>query len=162
MAAWKTKKSHDLRINFGAAMSDVERLIEELEALFVREWTEQEVWTALHVIAGTVQKTIPTLRELAAKLQSAEQEKAEAVAQRDRLKPNHYPHMCRDGHPQIGHADNSSEMCPVCRVAAERDEAVALVRYVSRVIDIGEVRAFLAAYDARHPAQGSSDGNKSA
>jgi len=29
-----------------------------------------------------------------------------------------YPHMCRDGHPEIGHSDNSSEMCPLCRARA--------------------------------------------
>lgn len=32
-----------------------------------------------------------------------------------------YPHMCRDGHVEIGHADSSSEQCPLCRVIAERD-----------------------------------------
>lgn len=29
-----------------------------------------------------------------------------------------YSHMCRDGHPQIGHRDSSSEMCPLCRAQA--------------------------------------------
>jgi len=32
-----------------------------------------------------------------------------------------YPHMCRDGHPEIGHSDNSSEMCPLCRARADTD-----------------------------------------
>ena len=26
-----------------------------------------------------------------------------------------YPHVCRDEHVEIGHADNSSELCPLCR-----------------------------------------------
>jgi len=42
-----------------------------------------------------------------------------------------YPHMCRDGHPEIGHSDNSSEMCPLCRAradVAERDKLLAEVR----------------------------------
>ena len=26
-----------------------------------------------------------------------------------------YPHMCRDEHVEIGHADNSGELCPLCR-----------------------------------------------
>lgn len=25
-----------------------------------------------------------------------------------------YPHMCRDGHVEIGHADSEHEMCPLC------------------------------------------------
>ena len=34
-----------------------------------------------------------------------------------------YPHMCRDEHQEIGHADSESEMCPVCTAIAERDAA---------------------------------------
>ncbi len=30
-----------------------------------------------------------------------------------------YPHMCRMDHVEIGHSDNSSEMCPLCRAIAE-------------------------------------------
>ena len=26
-----------------------------------------------------------------------------------------YPHMCRSDHVEIGHADSSSEICPLCR-----------------------------------------------
>ena len=26
-----------------------------------------------------------------------------------------YPHMCRDGHVEIGHRDSEDEMCPLCR-----------------------------------------------
>lgn len=30
--------------------------------------------------------------------------------------PHTYPHMCRDGHPEIGHSDNKDdELCPLCR-----------------------------------------------
>jgi xanthine/CO dehydrogenase XdhC/CoxF family maturation factor len=25
-----------------------------------------------------------------------------------------FPHMCRDGHVEIGHRDSESEQCPVC------------------------------------------------
>ena len=32
-----------------------------------------------------------------------------------------YPHMCRDGHQQIGHLDSEHEKCPLCRAAAEID-----------------------------------------
>jgi len=34
-----------------------------------------------------------------------------------------YPHMCRDEHKEIGHADSESEMCPVCTAIADRDAA---------------------------------------
>jgi len=33
---------------------------------------------------------------------------------------NSYPHMCRDGHVEIGHSDSEHEMCPMCRVLAAR------------------------------------------
>lgn len=32
---------------------------------------------------------------------------------------NYYPHMCRDGHQQIGHRDSEHEMCPLCREIAK-------------------------------------------
>lgn len=32
---------------------------------------------------------------------------------------NYYPHMCRDGHQQIGHSDSENEMCPLCREIAK-------------------------------------------
>lgn len=39
---------------------------------------------------------------------------------------NNYPHMCRMGHPEIGHSfsDPSDERCPFCIVQAERDRAI--------------------------------------
>lgn len=27
-----------------------------------------------------------------------------------------YPHMCRDEHVEIGHADSEHERCPMCRL----------------------------------------------
>lgn len=42
-----------------------------------------------------------------------------------------YPHMCRDGHVEIGHADSSSEMCPLCRSEAK----------LARVVEILEANA---------------------
>jgi len=26
-----------------------------------------------------------------------------------------YPHMCRDGHAEIGHSDSDNDCCPMCR-----------------------------------------------
>lgn len=37
---------------------------------------------------------------------------------------NSYPHMCRDGHEEIGHHDSEHEECPLCRALAERDAAL--------------------------------------
>jgi hypothetical protein len=34
-----------------------------------------------------------------------------------------YPHMCRDGHAEIGHRDGEHEMCPLCREIAAREQA---------------------------------------
>jgi hypothetical protein len=31
------------------------------------------------------------------------------------MTPFAYPHMCRMDHVEIGHADNTSERCPLCR-----------------------------------------------
>ena len=46
-----------------------------------------------------------------------EEEKLRAVQAEDdlaALKAQHrYPHMCRDGHPEIGHSTDN-ERCPVC------------------------------------------------
>ena len=34
---------------------------------------------------------------------------------------NGYPHMCRDGHAEIGHRDSEHEQCPVCRAYGALD-----------------------------------------
>lgn len=36
-----------------------------------------------------------------------------------------YPHMCRDGHLEIGHADSENELCPLCAVIDQRDTLAA-------------------------------------
>lgn len=41
-----------------------------------------------------------------------------------------YPHMCRDGHAEIGHSDNEHEMCPLCRAVADRDELLKALKEV--------------------------------
>lgn len=44
------------------------------------------------------------------------------------MTPKQYPHMCRDGHVEIGHADSENERCPLCRVldaANEMEQALA-------------------------------------
>lgn len=38
-----------------------------------------------------------------------------ATRRAEELGRNHYPHMCRDDHPQIGHSDSENERCPLCR-----------------------------------------------
>src|SRR3990167_10743118 len=40
-----------------------------------------------------------------------------------------YPHMCRDGHKEIGHRDSEQEQCPLCRIKAERDELLKVMRW---------------------------------
>lgn len=43
-------------------------------------------------------------------------------AEVERLRHNSYPHMCRDGHQQIGHSDDKpDEMCPLCRTESRLD-----------------------------------------
>jgi hypothetical protein len=34
---------------------------------------------------------------------------------------NSYPHMCRDGHPEVGYSHEEQEMCPVCFMRAKMD-----------------------------------------
>ena len=47
-----------------------------------------------------------------------------------------YPHMCRDGHPEIGHADNGEdERCPVCRERDRVETAEARLAEVERERD---------------------------
>lgn len=50
-----------------------------------------------------------------------------------------YPHMCRDGHPQIGHREDG-EMCPLCEALARvpSPECVEAVRKVARWATIFE------------------------
>jgi len=39
-----------------------------------------------------------------------------------------YPHMCRDGHVEIGHRDSDvSERCPLCRAYDALDYAASMV-----------------------------------
>lgn len=42
-----------------------------------------------------------------------------------------YPHMCRDGHVQIGHSDSESEICPLCG-------ALEALRYFAALKDCDE------------------------
>lgn len=64
-------------------------------------------------------------------------ENRKRIAELERLKHNSYPHMCRDEHVQIGHADNSSELCPLCRVINERDALRAEVKRLTGAGDEG-------------------------
>lgn len=58
--------------------------------------------------------------------------------------PFTYPHMCRDEHVEIGHSDNSSEQCPLCRanvVSYNLKEQLAEAqaakeRYIRHILDI--------------------------
>lgn len=51
-------------------------------------------------------------------------------AEEERKRGWNYPHMCRDGHPEIGHAlSDDDERCPVCR---ERDRADAAAEEARR------------------------------
>ena len=49
---------------------------------------------------------------------------------------NSHPHMCRDGHPEVGYREEQQEMCPVCfavasleaQIRGRLDEVAALLR----------------------------------
>lgn len=46
-----------------------------------------------------------------------------------------YPHMCRDGHVEIGHADSGDdERCPACRGRDRADQAEALLAEADELI----------------------------
>lgn len=51
-----------------------------------------------------------------------------------------YPHMCQDGHSEIGYRND--EKCPLCRVTAEaallRDAVMALVEFAGEIVDRGD------------------------
>ena len=53
-----------------------------------------------------------------------------------------YPHMCRDEHVEIGHADNSSELCPLCRANG---------RIKSLEAQLAQANEKLAAYEQAGP-----------
>lgn len=52
-------------------------------------------------------------------------------------KQNTYPHMCRDGHQQIGHSDSEHEQCPLCRAL---DAAKALRHTIDNMLIYGDDR----------------------
>ncbi len=58
-----------------------------------------------------------------------------AEAERDAARAERLPHMCRDDHTEIRHADSTHERCPLCRMMAERDrwkrEAMAAREFMS-------------------------------
>lgn len=51
---------------------------------------------------------------------------------------NTYPHMCRDGHAEIGHSVSGFEpeelACPVCRALSQRDRLRARVASLESTI----------------------------
>lgn len=58
----------------------------------------------------------------------------------------YYAHMCRDGHPQIGHNDSEHEMCPLCREVA-RSERLRLelekIGFMDEFLDADGARAMM-------------------
>jgi hypothetical protein len=42
-----------------------------------------------------------------------------------------FPHMCRDGHIEIGHADSEHELCPMCRLRNEHEALVTALRVIA-------------------------------
>ena len=48
--------------------------------------------------------------------------------------PHSYPHMCRDGHQEIGHSDpKDDERCPLCRAA---DDVRILLGQIDHLRDV--------------------------
>jgi hypothetical protein len=88
----------------------------------------------------TIASLTSELASCQATLRRSNAELAARTKERDELKWNSYPHMCRDEHPQIGHSDSEHEMCPLCRAIAERNGLAALVLTLNA----------LACYDKRH------------
>jgi len=58
---------------------------------------------------------------------------------------NSYPHMCRDGHIQIGHADSEHEQCPLCRAMA----ALQFIAELPAVTDVSGKMAEQMSYTAK-------------
>lgn len=62
--------------------------------------------------------------------------------------PSHayaYPHMCRDGHVQIGHEDSEHEQCPLCRTMA----ALQTIAELPKTDDVSGKMAESMAYTAK-------------
>lgn len=68
---------------------------------------------------------------------------AELEAEIERLRQWSYPHVCRAGHPEVGHAESSSSSkllsCPVCRERAEIERLRGLIAAVPVVWFLGGV-----------------------
>jgi len=48
---------------------------------------------------------------------------------------NAYPHMCRDGHTEIGHRDSEHEQCPLCRAYAQVEDKLQFCRDLLEDLD---------------------------
>lgn len=53
---------------------------------------------------------------------------------------NRFPHLCRDGHQEIGHRDSEHELCPMCRVINQRGDLL------SALVDVLEYMPTVTAY----------------
>lgn len=51
-----------------------------------------------------------------------------------------FPHMCRMGHPPIGHSESEHEECPLCRAISIADEAIAFAdaHYPKKAEELGK------------------------
>lgn len=50
---------------------------------------------------------------------------------------NVFPHMCRDGHVEIGHRDSESELCPLCREIGRAESLESALRAAeARIVEI--------------------------
>ena len=53
---------------------------------------------------------------------------------------SHKPRVCRDGHPEIAHADSEHEQCPLCQVLGSLREIRDLAIYCEAAAVCSEAR----------------------
>lgn len=116
----------------------IKKLKDERDSLRTRADQERELHTMqlAAIMTASIQNTESTIKDRigsehpyctvayqdvcrAIDREIRERTRAEAAEAEVAELKKRYPHMCRDEHQQIGHADSSHEMCPLCRANSQ-------------------------------------------
>lgn len=108
-------------------MSNYKELVRRLGEKYILGTPGHQAAYAIETLSAALEAEELTNDRLRDEIAQAVGDREKLAAEVERLKRNSYPHMCRDGHEQVGHACNYEPeelSCPVCRAQSERDDEV--------------------------------------
>lgn len=104
-----------------ARLRDVAEAWDEMAGRKNRNETQQALDRVLETRPGSVLPALALVNESQKVAKDAIALSESLAARIAELEAEHrYPHMCRDGHPEVGHSTDN-ERCPVCLMRDERD-----------------------------------------